>query len=160
MDIDMHDGSISRIEYERAAHRTDSFNSRKILRVLVVEDDRDLATLHKIALEGMGCVCHTAENGEDALDLCAVHDYNVILMDYHLPGMNGYEAAIRIRRSRRNAMVPIIGCTGEGSIKETALAAGMNAFVTKPVSILGLAWTLSQIGLHVGPCTPVEQKLG
>ncbi|MCF6287036.1 MAG: response regulator, partial [Candidatus Hydrogenedentes bacterium] len=131
-------------------HLSSSSHARETIRVLVVEDDRDLGTLHKVALEGMGCVCHTAENGEEALDLCTVHDYNAILMDCHLPGMNGCEAVARIRCSQRNATVPIIGCSGEESFRAASLAAGMNAFVTKPLSIIELAGALSQIGLRKG----------
>lgn len=121
------------------------------LRVLVVDDNPDLCELYELVLEGMGCGCDTANDGEQALELCARNDYDLVFMDYQMPGMNGCETAACIRRSQRNAAVPIVGCTAEEGTKERCFASGMSAFLTKPVSIIKLIAVLS----HFAP-TSIE----
>lgn len=113
------------------------------LRVLVVDDNPDLRELYELVLEGMGCGCDTANDGEQALDLCTRNDYDLVFMDYRMPGMNGCETAECIRRSQRNAAVPIVGCTAEEGIMERCFASGMSAFLVKPVSIIKLIAVLS-----------------
>lgn len=122
---------------------------RQSMRVLVVDDDPNLCALYELALEGMACGCDTAKDGKAALDLCAQNDYDVILMDYQMPGMNGCETAERIRCSKRNAAVPIIGCTADEETRDRCFAAGMNAFIVKPLSIIKLTAVLS----HFAPKT-------
>jgi CheY-like chemotaxis protein len=116
---------------------------RHSLRVLVVDDDQELCELYKLALEGLGCDCDTANDGGEALTFCARYDYDLVIMDYRMPGMNGCETTERIRCSRRNDKVPIVGCTGEEVVRERCFASGMNAFLVKPVSIVKLMSVLS-----------------
>ena len=113
------------------------------MRVLVVDDDPDLRALYELALDGMECGCDTAKDGKEALDLCAQNDYDVILMDFQMPGMNGCETAERIRCSQRNAGIPIVGCTADEELRGRCFAAGMNAFLVKPLSIIKLIAVLS-----------------
>ncbi len=121
----------------------------KSMRVLVVDDDPDLLVLYEIALEGIDCECDTAKDGEDALALCSQNDYDVILLDYQMPRLNGCETAERIRGSQRNAAIPIVGCTADEELRDRCFAAGMNAFLVKPLSINKLVAVLS----HFAPKT-------
>lgn len=116
---------------------------RHALRILVVDDDQDLCELYELVLEGMGCACNAANDGHEALELCAQNDYDLIFMDYQMPGMNGCETTERIRCSQRNAAVPIVGCTSSDELRERCFASGMSAFLAKPVSIIKLIAVLS-----------------
>ncbi|HEX2946061.1 MAG TPA: histidine kinase N-terminal 7TM domain-containing protein [Clostridia bacterium] len=106
-------------------------------RILLVEDiaaNRKLAT---ILLQKMGYEIFTAENGRQAVDLCSKGKYDLLLMDCQMPEMDGYEASTIIRASGgRNSETPIVAMTANAfeSDREKCLAAGMNDYISKPVS--------------------------
>ena len=77
---------------------------------------------------------HTANNGEEAFDLCKTVRFDAILMDVQMPIMNGLEATVVIRKEGLNTSTPIIALTANISeaAKNEALRSGMNDFVGKP----------------------------
>jgi CheY-like chemotaxis protein/HPt (histidine-containing phosphotransfer) domain-containing protein len=104
-------------------------------RVLVVDDDalnRDIACRF-LTLAGHDVVC--LDNGTAAVAAAAAEDFDVILMDVRMPGMNGLEATrlIRLLPGRRGT-VPVIALTAQSFAKqiEICLRAGMNTHVSKP----------------------------
>jgi PAS domain S-box-containing protein len=94
-----------------------------------------------------------AENGKEAVELFAEHDPDIVLMDVQMPEMDGYGATVRIRELERtrpdsnaDRTTPIIALTAgalEGD-RDKALAAGMDDYLTKPVTIQSLQATLSK----------------
>lgn len=117
--------------------------SRKTMRVLVVDDEPDMREMHKLALETAGCMCDTAENGHDALILCAINDYDLILMDCAMPVMDGCQTTEHIRCSPRNASVPIVAYTGRAELMDRCVSSGMDAFVVKPTPLRELLEVIS-----------------
>jgi PAS domain S-box-containing protein len=105
------------------------------LRVLVAEDEPVNSEIASILLEDAGCVVQTAEDGVLALAMVAKNTFDLILMDMQMPGMDGLEAARHIRQMARYRDIPIIAMTANAFVedRERCMAAGMNAFVTKPV---------------------------
>ncbi len=104
--------------------------------VLLVEDNvTNQMVMEKILkLEGMQVTL--AFNGNQALELYQRDHYDLILMDWHMPLMDGVEATRRIRAlPGRKGEVPVIGLTASvmAEDQETCLAAGMHAVVSKPV---------------------------
>jgi len=106
-------------------------------RVLVVEDNAVNRHLAVTFLRRWGCEVDAADTGALALDQAAAVPYDLILMDLHMPGMNGVEATGRIRRDARgvNAQTPILAFTATSPADDDAeiLAAGFDGFVVKPV---------------------------
>jgi CheY-like chemotaxis protein len=103
--------------------------------VLIVEDDISLRTALVYQLERFGVKADSAANGIEALRRVHVHQYALILMDCKMPEMDGLEATGAIRayeKSKGLQPVPIIAVTGSAD-KESALAAGMNAWFEKPI---------------------------
>lgn len=90
------------------------------------------------------CDVHFAVNGKEAVDLFRERPggYDMILMDIHMPVMDGYEAAARIRALHSN--VPIIAVTANNQPEdgEKREYAGMNGFVGKPVDLEPLLETV------------------
>lgn len=121
-------------------------------RVLLCEDNDMNTEIAKMILQEKGILCDTAANGKEGLEKFKASrpgTYDVILMDLCMPVMDGLTAAKKIRACKRKdaGTVPIIAMTAdvfENSIKE-AKAAGMNAYVTKPVNPPALYHTLEEM---------------
>jgi PAS domain S-box-containing protein len=107
------------------------------LRILVAEDNPENQTMMRLILTELGCACVVAENGAVALDIFENSYFDAVLMDLHMPVMDGIEAAKRIRaRTDRRASTPIIAVTADArtGVREAVLEAGMNAYITKPIN--------------------------
>ena len=105
------------------------------LKVLVVEDYEDMSLAMRLALEGRGYHIIEASNGEQAVELAARERPDVILMDLQLPVLDGLAATERIRAHPElgNAIIIAVTAHNEGDYRARALAAGCNAFASKPI---------------------------
>lgn len=108
------------------------------LNILVVEDNTMNQKLIKKILEIWGCRYEIANNGLEAVKMTSEQHYNLILMDIHMPEMDGVEATKIIRgdETNLNHETPIIALTAAALLEEKkrALDAGMDEFLTKPFS--------------------------
>lgn len=102
--------------------------------VLVAEDNLANQLVAKRFLTKWGLKVSIAENGEVALKLLQYEDFALILMDIQMPIIDGYEAAIAIRKIDKYKNLPIIALTASvtSGIREKVLAVGMNDYVLKP----------------------------
>lgn len=110
----------------------------KTLLVLIVEDDDPSATVTAGALNLFGCAHERVATGEAAVLAAAAKRFDVILMDYHLKGMNGVDATRRIRAEEASAGRPrsiILGLTASVMPDEVSSlrTAGMDDVLTKPL---------------------------
>jgi signal transduction histidine kinase len=105
-------------------------------KVLIVDDDERNAFAAVQALEGLGHELVVATSGEDALRRLLHDDFAVILLDLHMPGMDGYETAALIRGRKRTSQTPIVFVTAifrdEAHVFK-AYSAGAVDMVFKPV---------------------------
>lgn len=110
---------------------------RKHLKILLVEDDRVNQAFAVRILQKEGHAVTLAENGTAALQALAQQVPDCILMDVHMPEMDGFQAtvAIRERESRNGGHVPIVAMTANAMAgdKQRCLAAGMDGYVSKPL---------------------------
>lgn len=114
-------------------------------RILVAEDNLANQNMLRMILAELGCEAVIAENGAVALELFDAGYFDAVLMDLHMPVLDGITAAKRIRARRdRRASTPIIAVTADArtGVREAVLEAGMNAYVTKPVAIADLVAAL------------------
>jgi signal transduction histidine kinase/CheY-like chemotaxis protein/HPt (histidine-containing phosphotransfer) domain-containing protein len=104
-------------------------------RVLLVEDNAINQQVAQEILATAGIALDIASSGAEAIAKANRSDYDAVLMDVHMPGMDGYTATHRIRENARNQTLPIIAMTAHAvhGYREECLAAGMNDFITKPV---------------------------
>lgn len=108
------------------------------VRVLLAEDEPINQKVALRMLGKLGCVTDLVTDGQQAVQTLEEKMYDLVLMDCHMPGIDGLEATALIRASRTgrgNPQVPIIALTGDAmqEQREKCLAAGMNDFLTKPV---------------------------
>jgi two-component system cell cycle response regulator DivK len=102
-------------------------------RILVVEDQEDNRRIVRDLLSSVGYELIEAVNGEDGVNTAAVHMPDLILMDIQLPGMDGYEAARRIKANPKLQHIPIIAVTSYALSGDDVKAyeAGCNGYVAK-----------------------------
>ena len=106
-------------------------------RVLLAEDNPVNQQVGEAMLAKLGLAVAFAANGEEAVRLARTETFDLILMDCHMPVMDGYEASTAIRAHATTQRIPIIALTAnvmEGN-RERCLAAGMDDFLAKPYSL-------------------------
>jgi CheY-like chemotaxis protein len=115
----------------------------KKIRVLVAEDDEVNAKAARTMLENLGCHVDIAIDGTEAVEHFRERDYDLILMDWQMPLMDGIEATARIRAMPRGEGTPIIGTTA-GKAHAECLKGGMNDVVPKPFLTDKMRYILSK----------------
>jgi signal transduction histidine kinase/CheY-like chemotaxis protein len=133
------------VSTETAIIEQQTFNQQPLLnpidnlsniRVLIAEDNLVNVMLMKKLFSKWGITPTIAENGERAIEMVEYGNFDIILMDLQMPVMNGFDAAIEIRKIRdpKKANTPIIALTASAlfDIKERVFSSGMNDYVSKP----------------------------
>jgi CheY-like chemotaxis protein len=114
----------------------DSFRS---LHILLAEDNRVNQRIAIRLLEKRGHHVVLAGNGEEALGALAQRTFDLVLMDGHMPGMDGFDATIAIREKEKSTGLhqPIIAMTAMAMTgdRERCLAAGMDGYLSKPIEL-------------------------
>ena len=106
------------------------------IRLLIAEDNPVNVMLMKKLLSKWNITPFIAENGERAVEFVQYGNFDIILMDLQMPVMNGFDAAVEIRKMAdpKKSKIPIIALTASAlfDIKERVYESGMNAYVSKP----------------------------
>jgi len=120
-------------------------------RVLVVDDNLVNQRLAARMLEKLGCAVQVAQNGREAVDNWKRGSLDTIFMDVQMPEMDGFEATHLIREAEATAAgalprTPIVAMTAHALVddRERCLSAGMDVYVSKPVTLASLAAALNQ----------------
>jgi len=127
----------------RAVESSGSLAGRSIL----AADDHEVnRRILQLLLEPHGCRLTLVENGAEALEAASGQRFDAILMDMQMPVMDGLEATRRIRAGEVNGDTPVIALTANALDVHRAAwdAAGVHAFLTKPIDPVLLATTLAQ----------------
>ncbi len=114
--------------------------------VLLVEDNAVNQKVLTAVLSRIGCAVHVAANGEQALEYLNRENYDAVLMDCQMPVMDGYEATAELRRREGDGpRTPVIALTASAMAedRDRCLAAGMDDYLSKPVSMQNLAAALA-----------------
>ena len=100
--------------------------------ILVVEDNKINQMITKKMLENKGIQCRIVDNGEESVEICKTNKFDMVLMDVHLPGINGTIATQQIRKF--DTITPIVALTAISlnENREMLLSYGMNNVITKP----------------------------
>ncbi len=139
LDAGAHDPSVG--------DRADEKLARLRGHILIVEDNAVNAEVFAGLLREFGCSNAKAGNGRDAVRMAAEGSYDAILMDIHMPDMDGWAATAMIRRAAfGQRRTPIIALTADAasSHRERCIEAGMDGFLTKPLALRELHAALAQ----------------
>lgn len=104
------------------------------MRILVIEDELKMARLIQRGLRDEGLAADVASSGEDALWMAAATDYDVIVLDVMLPGINGFETCRRLRQDA--VWAPVVMLTARDAIEDriAGLDGGADDYLAKPFS--------------------------
>jgi CheY-like chemotaxis protein len=109
--------------------------ARPLARVLAVDDRRENLLALQAILEGLPIEMVAVTSGEDALKRLLVDDYAVILLDAHMPGMDGFETAGHVKQRERTRHIPILFLTAvyyDPHLAFRGYQAGAVDYITKP----------------------------
>jgi two-component system sensor histidine kinase/response regulator len=120
------------------------------MRVLLAEDNRVNQRVAVAMLEKRGHVVTVVENGRLATDALKRESFDVVLMDVQMPEMNGLEATLRIREHelQTGRRTPIVAMTAHAMSgdRERCLEAGMDSYITKPITMAALISKVESFG--------------
>ncbi len=126
-------------------------------KVLLVDDDAFMRRLFEAQVKALGCEVVIAKNGEEAVKMIPEEKPDLVLMDVVMPGLDGFEACIWMRRLPPMKGVPVVLLTALGrDAKERSFAAGATGFLRKPPSLIELQTRLATLML----IRKLEQELG
>ncbi|MDR0644168.1 MAG: PAS domain-containing protein [Treponema sp.] len=124
------------------------------VRILVVDDIETNREIVITLLEDTGAVIDSADSGEKSLKMVLQNYYDFILMDLHMPTMDGFEATTRIRELEKDwgRHIPIVALTADSGVdvRHRCFEAGMDDFINKPVEYAVLLQTVSRYLKHTG----------
>jgi two-component system cell cycle response regulator DivK len=111
-------------------------------KVLIVDDDRDARAMYRAYLMHSGCEVRTARDGRHAIDKAHQYVPDVIVMDLAMPHLDGWTASTWLKESPATAHIPIIALSAMSNARESARAAGCDAFLAKPCPLDLLWWEI------------------
>ena len=117
------------------------------LRILIIDDNFEYADTLRYLVEHCGHKADVAIDGPSGVKLATTGNYDGIVCDIGLPGLNGYEVARKLRREPATVATRMVAVTAYGSAeaKRQSFAAGFDAHVVKPASVTEV---LSQLGIQ------------
>ena len=114
--------------------------------ILVVEDNEKNMKLFRDVLQATGYATLEAGTGEGAVELAFSHSPALVLMDVHLPGIDGIEALALLRGDERTASIPVLALTAQAmqGDRERFLSAGFDDYISKPIDVTGFLRTIGE----------------
>lgn len=130
------------------------------MRVLIAEDETEIAKALKVMLERNKYTVDIVHNGMDALDYIFLHDYDGIVLDIMMPGLDGLEVLRRIRS--KGVAVPVMFLTAKGEVEDrvAGLDAGADDYLAKPFAASELVARVKALTRRKGSYTPMVLTLG
>ncbi|HEX9864061.1 MAG TPA: response regulator transcription factor [Acidimicrobiia bacterium] len=130
------------------------------MKILLIEDDKKIATIVKRGLEAEGFTVEVTFNGSDGLWLATEGSYDLIILDIMLPGRNGYQVCADLREA--GDWTPILMLTAkDGDLDEAeALDTGADDYLTKPFSFAVLIARIRAVLRRAGGRQPIPVEVG
>ena len=122
-------------EAEIATSKTKGVQPVMNHKVLIVEDDKDIAQLVSLHVTDLGCKCDVVHDGEVGLEKALKNQYDLIILDLMLPGIGGLEICKEIRSEKNYTPILMLTSRSEELDKVLGLEFGADDYLTKPFSI-------------------------
>jgi phosphate regulon transcriptional regulator PhoB len=130
-------------------------------KILVVDDEPDLVELVSYNLKKEGFKVSAASNGEDALERVRKGEFNLVILDLMLPGIQGVELCRMLRNNPKTETIPIIMLTAKGEVadKIRGLETGADDYMTKPFSPKELVARVNTVLRRAGALASKEKVI-
>jgi two-component system, OmpR family, response regulator len=130
------------------------------MRVLIVEDELRMASLIRRGLTGEGVAADVVTTGEDALIAAHAHEYDAIVLDIMLPGIDGFETCKRLRTG--GVWAPVLMLTARDSVEDrvAGLDTGADDYLVKPFAFVELLARLRALARRGKPQRPSVLEAG
>ena len=125
----------------------DLFDKLKNMKILLIDDDEWIRDSLSLFFEFEPCVFQALETAEQGLKELKTKDYDIIILDYRLPGMNGLEFLKRIQQSHPEVIKILITAYGSKEVFSQAIELGVHDFIDKPFSTKAIEdslWRLTE----------------
>jgi DNA-binding NtrC family response regulator len=123
----------------------DPFNKLKEMKILLIDDDEWIRDSLSIYFESRGCNLKVLETAEEGIEALKKQDYDIIVTDYRLPGMDGLEFLKRIQDSHPQAMKILITAYRSEDVVSKAIRIGIHDFIDKPFTAKTIEDSLSRL---------------
>lgn len=130
------------------------------MRVLIVEDEKKMASFIRKALQAESCAVDVLYRGDEALDATSATAFDVIVLDVMLPGRDGLSVLRQMRE--RGIQTPVLLLTARGAVNERVegLNAGADDYLPKPFVLAELIARVHALGRRGGESRPMQLRLG
>jgi CheY-like chemotaxis protein len=121
---------------------------------MVVDDNAINRFVVRYLLEKRGHIISEAESGEAALEALSEKEFNFVLMDLRMPGMDGFETVRRYRSSKKHLPhIPIIALTSQNTqeCRDRSISMGFKAFISKPFDVSSIEYAIEIIQNNAVP---------
>ncbi|BBO70838.1 hypothetical protein DSCA_47680 [Desulfosarcina alkanivorans] len=114
-------------------------------KILLIDDDEWIRDSMGSFFDSEGCLFEAVETAEAGIDLVRIRDYDIIISDYRLPGMDGLAFFNRIRDARHTAIKILITAYGDDALADKSAEAGINDYIQKPFDMRDIEDALSRL---------------
>jgi phosphate regulon transcriptional regulator PhoB len=144
----------------RSVEPAESAAGQRLGRILVVEDEPDVAEMIRYNVSREGYEVAVVKNGADAIERARELRPDVVLLDIMIPQLNGWEVCRRLKQEPRTRPIPIIMVTGrvEEGDKILGFEMGADDYITKPFSPRELVARIRAVVRRGAPATPQDRK--
>ena len=135
-------------------------NRARVLKILVIEDDPKTANAIRTGLRGEGYDAAVAKNGEDGLSLLNADTFDLVVLDWMLPGRDGIEILKALRA--RGTKTPVLLLTARDTIEDRVLGldSGADDYLVKPFAFAELLARLRALLRRAGDAEPLKKQVG
>ena len=114
-------------------------------KILVLDDDPDIGTMIKMMLEYKGYSVTVSERAEQANEVLKNDEFDLIIMDMLLSGVNGTDLCSEFKKDNSIAHIPVIMISAHPNAKQICLDAGADEFIAKPFDIMDMLSKISRL---------------
>jgi DNA-binding response OmpR family regulator len=127
------------------------------LRIVIADDERDLANILALVLREDGNEVHVALRGDDALDICRLFRPDVVITDVNMPGASGYALARELRQRHGNLaplLIAISGIWTSTTDRSLGRAVGFDYYLAKPCDVTEIICVMEPLRRGHSESTP------
>ena len=121
----------------------DPFDELKKMKMLLIDDDEWIRDSLSIYFESLGCHLNALETAEEGIEALKKQDYDIIITDYRLPGMDGLEFLKRAKESHPQAKKILVTAYRSQEVVSEAINMGIHDFIDKPFTAKTIEESLS-----------------